>query len=556
MITEVCFNYYLSPKLSKRQLQKKLESLPCKPASLDRLEFDRPLLIICETQEFKELCERFQYYSDKIFVSFEEVVKEFKTEIVFVFESDESEDFVNFIDFYTFQVERNNRDVFNKVENDIKYVAQLATYFVDTTLGQTKFVDSKYKMDIKNDVDKLTEFLNEIKNIYNYESLDQIVDEYKGLHKFGIKGLKKFFRTNNGGLENMRGSRFVLLPCPSKERSEILQISLENILDPINAFLIICLNVELEKFCLRKKRTRPEQEENSLWEEIFTKIDRPIGIFSESGEVILCNPLFSDLRITPKYCLTLNHGQAIELEHRVYQVAKERIEHGPGHVILMTFEGVGENNGSAGQFTSSELGIITSSLAHELNNPIGGVLAALSLLEIEDNLSSEVLKNISEMKESARRCKNLIEIFLGFSKAYPQERDGADINGALDDALNLLRFRMIETGLRLEFEGYDRQLFFHRKLNRATMAMIFYLVLSEVLTQFSQLLLISSPGEEKVLVVQFRESDQTLTMSLQKKWDIGGKLLNSKLLNHLLDLQGLELEQESRVIRFHSSTLF
>ena len=62
--------------------------------------------------------------------------------------------------------------------------------------------------------------------------------------------------------------------------------------------------------------------------------------------------------------------------------------------------------------SSEELGIISSSIAHELNNPLGGILAGLSVLLLED-LEMENRLSLEEMKRGTERCRQLINIFLG-----------------------------------------------------------------------------------------------------------------------------------------------
>lgn len=60
---------------------------------------------------------------------------------------------------------------------------------------------------------------------------------------------------------------------------------------------------------------------------------------------------------------------------------------------------------------SAELGIISSSIAHELNNPIGGIHALLQTLQMEP--SDEALnEDIEEMSTAIQRCSHIINQLL------------------------------------------------------------------------------------------------------------------------------------------------
>ena len=60
---------------------------------------------------------------------------------------------------------------------------------------------------------------------------------------------------------------------------------------------------------------------------------------------------------------------------------------------------------------SAELGIISSSIAHELNNPIAGILAILQTLQIEQ-LDSTLNEDIKEMSLAIQRCNHIINQLL------------------------------------------------------------------------------------------------------------------------------------------------
>ncbi len=61
---------------------------------------------------------------------------------------------------------------------------------------------------------------------------------------------------------------------------------------------------------------------------------------------------------------------------------------------------------------SAELGIISSSIAHELNNPIAGMNAMLQLLHIKNKNNPAIAQDLKDMNKAGQRCSNIIHQLL------------------------------------------------------------------------------------------------------------------------------------------------
>ncbi|MCX6113099.1 MAG: response regulator [Proteobacteria bacterium] len=68
----------------------------------------------------------------------------------------------------------------------------------------------------------------------------------------------------------------------------------------------------------------------------------------------------------------------------------------------------------------AEIGIIAGSIAHEINNPIGGILAFLQMMMRETDKNSSLYEDLIEMEKAAKRCKQIADNLLHFSR---QSRD-------------------------------------------------------------------------------------------------------------------------------------
>lgn len=97
---------------------------------------------------------------------------------------------------------------------------------------------------------------------------------------------------------------------------------------------------------------------------------------------------------------------------------------------------------------SAELGIVSSSIAHELNNPLGGMLSFLYLIKNECPKESPLWPDIVAIEEGALRCKEIVENLLGFSRQKQDEDPRLlDINNMIQDSLERIRPSFEQNGI-------------------------------------------------------------------------------------------------------------
>lgn len=90
----------------------------------------------------------------------------------------------------------------------------------------------------------------------------------------------------------------------------------------------------------------------------------------------------------------------------------------------------------------SSLGQMAASIAHEINNPIGGVLIYTRLLLkrlASEELNKETFqKNLMRIETEINRCSKIIRNLLDFSRQSPPALRLVDINKTLEDALSMI----------------------------------------------------------------------------------------------------------------------
>jgi hypothetical protein len=75
-------------------------------------------------------------------------------------------------------------------------------------------------------------------------------------------------------------------------------------------------------------------------------------------------------------------------------------------------------SGQATQTKLEELGIISGSIAHELNNPLGGIRILLELLQDDTNLSkAEYKEDLDILMRSTNKCIDIVQELLNFTRA-------------------------------------------------------------------------------------------------------------------------------------------
>ena len=95
------------------------------------------------------------------------------------------------------------------------------------------------------------------------------------------------------------------------------------------------------------------------------------------------------------------------------------------------------------------MGRLTSQLAHELNNPLYGIMNTLELMKTEISPDSKRRKILEMALSETMRLTEMLRKMLSFSKPDEEERQPTDINTIMDEILLLHEKQLRENSIRI-----------------------------------------------------------------------------------------------------------
>ena len=104
----------------------------------------------------------------------------------------------------------------------------------------------------------------------------------------------------------------------------------------------------------------------------------------------------------------------------------------------------------------ASLGRLAASIAHEINNPLAGILtfAKLMVRTLEDE-STDVprsghLKNLKLVQREAERCTAIVRNLLDFARQRPMTLAAVDVHAVIEEALSLVAHQLALKGVSVE----------------------------------------------------------------------------------------------------------
>jgi two-component system NtrC family sensor kinase len=98
----------------------------------------------------------------------------------------------------------------------------------------------------------------------------------------------------------------------------------------------------------------------------------------------------------------------------------------------------------------ASLGKLSASIAHEVNNPLGGILIYSHLLLEDTGKDNPYYENLKKIVQETTRCKDIVKGLLEFARPKEPEKSSVKINMILDKSLSIMDNQTLFHNIRFE----------------------------------------------------------------------------------------------------------
>jgi two-component system NtrC family sensor kinase len=222
------------------------------------------------------------------------------------------------------------------------------------------------------------------------------------------------------------------------------------------------------------------------WDSTFDSVTDALSIVDENYQIVRVNKSYAKKAQTPleniagrkchevlfhrpKPCENCHLGQSFDLGEVVlpdgnqahFSVSSHSVRlDGGKKAFALFYRDISEEQKIQRQILESskmaEIGTIGSSIAHEINNPLGGMIAFLQILKGEIPKEDRIFPDIVEMELAAIRCKSIVENLLAFTrKSVTSELQPASLSELIRLVGNIMELQTRGLGIQIVKELKD-----------------------------------------------------------------------------------------------------
>ncbi len=224
------------------------------------------------------------------------------------------------------------------------------------------------------------------------------------------------------------------------------------------------------------------QELKTQWEATFDAISDPICLTDQDYNILRVNSNFLEKTQIPSYqetigkkcyeklfnrstpCEGCHRGEIFQIRNpggkrdpEVYDVYSNNLGESDQAIYFQMYRNVTNELNLQRQVIETakmaELGTISSSIAHELNNPIGGMLNFVQLMKMDLEGTEEFYDDILEIEKGIIKCKNIVKNLLGFArKSFNTEITAINLVEVIEQAIKITELKTRSIGIKIKFD--------------------------------------------------------------------------------------------------------
>lgn len=254
----------------------------------------------------------------------------------------------------------------------------------------------------------------------------------------------------------------------------------------------------------RLKILRETEEIKMQWEATFNSITSPLALVSDKYEVVRANGAFLKhpsnksnkcyelLMNRTSPCENCNLGGKFRIDRSgemgkvtILDVASQKIS--SQNVFVNVYRDISSQLQIETRIMESakvaELGTIGSSIAHELNNPLGGIITFIQLIKMDLKGNEKFFSDIVALEAAAQKCKEIIQNLLSFSRApetiHPSEaQESLDLNVVVKRAIQIVELQSRSSEVEVSTDLSSENLPFSANFGMLTQSLMTYLQLA------------------------------------------------------------------------------
>ena len=177
-----------------------------------------------------------------------------------------------------------------------------------------------------------------------------------------------------------------------------------------------------------------------LWTATFDSLKEPLAVLDENNQLSNTNALF-DI-VFGKNAVHLLSQQTVQWKNRIFEKHSYPVRTKDGEYTVCHYVDISESLNLRKQMIQnikmSALGELGETVAHQLSNPLTGVLSMAQLLLDSDKLDRNTRKDIKDIAKAVFRSQEIISNLLDFSRANSQ-LDLCDLNVVVKKTIPFLK---------------------------------------------------------------------------------------------------------------------